>query len=254
MSVRIFPKARQGQGAFNGGEIVENKPIGFPQDGSEVRPYSNLFYWAHARAVKDSTIGLHPHQGFEICSFVLAGQIRHYDTKLQDWKPLAAGDVQIIRAGSGISHSEWMGQGAEIFQIWFDPDLTKTLSRPASYDDYRGADFPVDQPGTGIRVTTLAGAGSPFQMDTPGVQILRIAVESAAYEIELSQGQIVSAYVLSGEVSFNGDAAQPTDFVLVADESRLAMSSQAGAEVFLIISPGLPGYRTYSQMRRMQAA
>ena len=254
MSVRIFPKARQGQGAFNGGEIVENKPIGFPQDGSEVRPYSSLFYWAHARAVTDSTIGLHPHQGFEICSFVLKGQIRHYDTKLQDWKPLEAGDVQIIRAGSGISHSEWMGQGAEIFQIWFDPDLTKTLSQPASYDDYRGSDFPVDRPGEGVRVTTLAGAGSPFQMVTPGVQILRIALDGAAHDLELAQGQIVSSYVLSGELRVNGQAAQTSDFVLVAEEGRFSMESQAGAEVFLIISPALPGYRTYSQIRRMQAA
>ena len=51
MSIRIIPKAQQGSGAFNGGEIVENKPIGFPQDHSSIRPYSNLFYWAHARAV-----------------------------------------------------------------------------------------------------------------------------------------------------------------------------------------------------------
>lgn len=254
MSVRIFPKARQGQGAFNGGEIVENKPIGFPQDGSEVRPYSNLFYWAHARAVKDSTIGLHPHQGFEICSFVLEGQIRHYDTKLQDWKPLEAGDVQIIRAGNGISHSEWMGQNAEIFQIWFDPDLTKTLSKPASYDDYRGSDFPVSHPAEGIRVTTLAGAGSPFQMDTPGVRILRIALDKTSYEVELAPGQIVSAYVLSGETLFNGDAAQTSDFILVAEEGKIHMETQAAAEVFLIISPAMPGYRTYSQIRRMQAA
>ena len=59
MSIRIVPNEQQGSGAFNGGEIVENKPIGFPQDGSTLRPYSNLFYWAHARAVTDSTIGLH---------------------------------------------------------------------------------------------------------------------------------------------------------------------------------------------------
>ena len=140
--IRIIPKEQQGRGAFNGGEIVENKPIGFPQDHSSVRPYSNLFYWAHARAVTDSTIGLHPHQGFEICSFVLKGEIRHYDTKLREWRPLSAGDVQIIRAGNGISHSEWMGKDGEMFQIWFDPNLEATLSKPASYDDYRSADFP----------------------------------------------------------------------------------------------------------------
>ena len=109
MSIRIIPKAQQGTGAFNGGEIVEKKPIGFPKDYSTVRPYSNLFYWVHARAVTDSTIGLHPHQGFDICFFVLKGEIRYYDTQMQ---------------------------------IWFDPNLDRTLGQPASYNDYRSADFP----------------------------------------------------------------------------------------------------------------
>ena len=167
MSIRIIPKEQQGYGAFNGGEIVENKPIGFPSDHSSIRPYSNLFYWAHARAVTDSTIGLHPHQGFEICSFVLKGDIRHYDTKLREWRPLKAGDVQIIRAGNGISHSEWLGKDGEIFQIWFDPNLKKTLAQPPSYDDYPADAFPEKTVGD-ARVKTLIGTGSPFQMDTPG--------------------------------------------------------------------------------------
>ena len=127
-------------------------------------PYSNLFYWAHARAVKDSTIGLHPHQGFEICSFVLQGEIRHYDTNMKEWRPLQAGGVQIIRAGNGISHSEWMGKDAEMFQIWFDPNLQKTIAQPASYDDYKATDFPINTQN-GTQITTLAGVGSPFQMD-----------------------------------------------------------------------------------------
>ena len=45
-----------------------------------------------------STIGLHPHQGFEICSFVLKGKINHFDTKQNKWIPLSEGDVQIIRS------------------------------------------------------------------------------------------------------------------------------------------------------------
>ena len=71
-----------------------------------MKPYSNLFYWAHAWSDKGSLIGEHPHKAFEILSFVLEGDIEHYDSKLRGWKPLQKGDVQIIRAGSGISHAE----------------------------------------------------------------------------------------------------------------------------------------------------
>ncbi|MBV6441453.1 MAG: hypothetical protein EPGJADBJ_03138 [Saprospiraceae bacterium] len=250
MSVRIIPKEQQGYGAFNGGEIVENKPIGFPQDHSSVRPYSNLFYWAHARAVTDSTIGLHPHQGFEICSFVLKGEIRHYDTKLKEWRPLKAGDVQIIRAGNGISHSEWMGKDGEMFQIWFDPDLTRTLEQPASYDDYRAVDFPV-KTENGTTVKTLAGPGSPFRMDTPGVEVFQIELTKGGYAMNTEPGKIYSAYVIEGEVSFNGEAAKQSDFVQITEAEEIEMKSSGGATVFVIASPVTPGYRTYGQLRRV---
>ena len=104
-----------------------------PQDGTK-----SIFYWAHAWTTgKRSTIGLHPHQGFEICTFVLRGSINHFDTKLN--KRLDEGDVQIIR--SGISHSEEILENSEIFQIWFDPDLSKSLKKPASYNDYKIDEF-----------------------------------------------------------------------------------------------------------------
>ncbi|MFN0037118.1 MAG: pirin family protein [Saprospiraceae bacterium] len=246
MPIRIIPKEQQGQGAFNGGEIVENKPIGFPQDHSSVRPYSNLFYWAHARAVTDSTIGLHPHQGFEICSFVLRGEIRHYDTQLKEWRALSAGDVQIIRAGNGISHSEWMGKGGEMFQIWFDPNLEATLSKPASYDDYRAADFPEKTVGD-AQVKTLIGPGSPFRMDTPGVEVFRVEIESGTFRLNAEPGKIYSAYLLEGEASFNGEAAKQFDFVQATELEELVLESVGGASVFVIASPVQPGYRTYGR-------
>lgn len=252
MAITIIPKEKQSYGAFNGGEIVENKPIGFPQDHSSVRPYSNLFYWAHARAVKDSTIGLHPHQGFEICSFVLAGEIRHYDTKLREWRTLHAGDVQIIRSGNGISHSEFMAKDAEMFQIWFDPDLTKTLEQPASYDDYPASGFPV-QLDASATVTTLAGPGSPFRMDTPGVEVLRFDLNAGSHRIAADPAKIYSVYVLEGDVTFNGQPAKTSDFALLNEQTGIDMQVETNAKLFMIVSPAEPGYRTYAQLRRMSA-
>ncbi|MBK8193818.1 MAG: pirin family protein [Lewinellaceae bacterium] len=251
MSIRIIPKEQQGSGAFNGGEIVENKPIGFPQDHSSIRPYSSLFYWAHARAVTDSTIGLHPHQGFEICSFVLNGEIRHYDTKLREWRSLRAGAVQIIRAGNGISHSEWMGKDAEMFQIWFDPNLAKTLEQPASYDDYRAADFP-EKRVNGTLVKTLAGEGSPFKMDTPDVEVMLLELGNEQFSMPADTSKTYSAYVLEGTVAFNGDSAKQYDFALLNEQTNIEMQSEDGAKVFIIASPAQPGYRTYAQLRRAE--
>ena len=143
MNYQIFRKRDQANGAFDGGKIMENKPIGFPQEGGLLRPYSNLFYWAHAWTPgEQSLIGEHPHQGFEIMSFVLKGSLKHYDSKLKDWKTLEEGDAQIIRAGNGITHAELVNDHSEFFQIWMDPNLEYTLSKEASYDDYKSSEFP----------------------------------------------------------------------------------------------------------------
>ena len=48
MKVNFYPPSVQASGNFNFGEILEKKPIGFPQDGGLLKPFSNLFYWAHA--------------------------------------------------------------------------------------------------------------------------------------------------------------------------------------------------------------
>ena len=44
MILDIFQVHDQAKGNFNNGEILENKPIGFPGDGGKLKPYSNIFY------------------------------------------------------------------------------------------------------------------------------------------------------------------------------------------------------------------
>lgn len=247
MTVQVIPKERQAKGAFNGGEIVENKPIGFPREGGVLRPYSNLFYWAYAEAKVDSTIGLHPHEGFEIMSFVLKGNIRHFDTKMNDWKPLQAGDVQIIRAGNGISHAEFIAAGASIFQIWVDPDLSKSLQVPASYDDYAAADLPTDYVG-GVTVTTYIGPGSPFQLTAEGIEARLYAFDLAARSEDVLPEKTYSLYVLSGQYNINGQDVKADDFVVISTADKLEIVPAEAGKVFLFATPTRPSYQTYVEM------
>ncbi len=250
MAIQIIPKERQGSGAFNGGEIIENHPIGFPQNGGEIKPYSNLFYWAHAKAKVDSTIGLHPHQGFEIMSFILKGHIRHYDTKLKEWRQLEAGDVQIIRAGNGISHAEFMAEGAEMFQIWVDPNLGKTLNQPASYNDYKSSELPVVKDGD-IDFKNYAGGGSKFQMDTEGMEIQELNFEKANFQKNISEDFIYSIYVIEGDLKINSQEAKTTDFIIISNAKELNIQSEKPGKLFMITSPKQLNYQTYAEM--MQA-
>ncbi len=250
MKIQVVSKDQQAYGAFNGGQIIENKPIGFPQDGGTLQPYSNLFYWAYAEAKEDSTIGLHPHQGFEIMSFVLKGEIRHFDTKLEEWRPLKKGDAQIIRAGNGISHSEFMAKDSAMFQIWLDPNLNKTLQQEASYDDYTLDRFPVKQIDDWT-ITTYIGANSPFQLDTPEIEIERIKFTSSKQSMDIAKGQIYSIYVLKGNPCINGEQVVQDDYIVINDANTLDIVSEEAGEIFVISSPSKIDYMTYKEM--MQA-
>ena len=244
MSLRIISKAQQAYGAFNGGQIIENKPIGFPQDGGFVRPFSNLFYWARAEAVVDSTIGLHPHRGFEIMSFVLEGRIRHFDSKTNVWLPLEAGSVQIIRAGNGIQHAEHMEQGAVMFQIWTDPDLSRTLQQEATYSDYPADVFPSERVEAVQKITHI-GDGSPFTLDTADLEVTRWSSAGEVVRFTEDVGYIRALYVIKGSGTVNGQTLEQDDFV-IAEEEALDIDPNGEMDLFVIRCALRPDYQTYA--------
>jgi len=245
MELTVLRKADQVSGEFDGGRIKELKPLGFPQDRGRMQAYGSLFYWAYAWAEADSLIGEHPHKGFEILSFVLKGSIEHYDSQLRGWKRLDEGDVQIIRAGGGISHAEKLYNGAEMFQIWFDPGLERTLGIPASYDDYRASSFPETLTGYGRETVYTANHGLGMMAD--GVIIKRTVFADGAHSLPLAAGSVVSLFVLNGKLVIGSESLEKGDFVRVSKASRVDVSA-SDADVFIITTPETPPYVTYQMM------
>ena len=246
MSIHIVKKAHQGSGQFNGGEILENKPISFPREGGELKPYSNLFYWAHAWSENGSTIGLHPHQGFEIMSFVTKGSIEQYDTAHKEWRRLDKGAAQIIRSGSGISHSEKINAGGHMFQVWFDPNLNESIQRPASYDDYPDEVFPVLEEN-GIRTKIYRGEGSPLQMESLGVEIAEKFMNFGEFSLSLSSEKMHSIYLVNGCAEIDGEVIVQDDFIIVKDQGTLLLEVTEDAQFFIISSLEKVSYRTYAE-------
>ena len=245
MGISIYKKSDQASGSFNSGEILEKKPIGFPNDDGKLKPYSNIFYWAHAWTPNEkSTIGLHPHRGFEICSFVLKGKINHFDTKQNRWIPLEQGDVQVIRSGNGISHSEEICDRSEIFQIWFDPDLTKTLIKEASYSDYKSTEFPVSSIKNKV-VKNIIGNDSPVEIDSEGVIVNEYLFGIGDHLIDINEGYVHSIFLMEGILSFNGAEYSPGTFFKIQNEKNFKVIVLDKAKFFEIISPVKPSYSTY---------
>ena len=247
MSVKINTKESQAKGSFAGGLILENKPIGFPQDDGDQKPYSNLFYWANAWSDKGGLIGEHPHKFFEIMSFVIAGEIEHYDNKFDRWLPLEKGDAQIIRSGNGITHAEKIKENSRMFQIWFDPNIQETMSQPASYDDYKSADMNYYEE-EGITYKNYIGNGGPITMDAEGVEISEMKISKGNHQLSLNESKIYSCYLLNGEIGIGENFINPDDFFIVEGENNLNINVIENAKLFMVANPVKLSHKAYSEL------
>ncbi|MBM3919514.1 MAG: pirin family protein [Sphingomonadales bacterium] len=77
--------------------------------------------------------GTHPHDNMEIITIPLEGALEHRDS-MGNLGVIRKGDVQVMSAGTGITHSEYNhhpDQDLKLFQIWVFPDRKNV---PPRYD------------------------------------------------------------------------------------------------------------------------
>ncbi|MBM7568513.1 pirin family protein [Paenibacillus sacheonensis] len=198
-NIRIYSPDQQVSEVFPGGSITVQKPIGFPHQDSVVRRVGPLFYWSWAHTDNEGGIGLHPHEGFEIMSYVLNGKLIHGDT-LGTESAVGQGGIQVMQTGSGVSHKEkFFGPDGEAFQIWLEPHLSEALKRRPTYADYRHEDFPLASPAPGVSVKTILGAESPIELVTDA-KMWDITVEPGhAHEQDIPPGYTWAALAVRGD-------------------------------------------------------
>jgi redox-sensitive bicupin YhaK (pirin superfamily) len=88
----------------------------------------NRVHWGDLRVWNDDVIAPktgfppHPHRDMEIITYVREGAISHQDS-LGNKGRTEAGDVQVMSAGTGITHAEYNldDETCRLFQIWIIP-------------------------------------------------------------------------------------------------------------------------------------
>ena len=101
--------------------------------------------WGRIRVWNDDTIAAksgfppHPHRDMEIVTYVRTGAITHQDS-LGNKGRTAAGDVQVMSAGTGVTHAEFNleDEDTTLFQIWIETD------RPGAQPGWGAKPFPKD--------------------------------------------------------------------------------------------------------------
>lgn len=177
----------------------------------------------------------HPHDNMEIISIPLSGDLDHADS-MGNVSVIRKGDIQVMSAGSGITHSEYnKNKDAEVrfLQIWVFPDKRNVTPR---YDQL--SLNPDD------RMNKFQQILSPNPEDE-GVWIhqnawFHLATMTKGTELTYerkSNSNGIYFFILEGSVTADGETLNRRDGMAVTDEARVTVSANEHAEVLVMEVP-----------------
>jgi redox-sensitive bicupin YhaK (pirin superfamily) len=191
----------------------------------------NLFVLNDDEIAPGTGFPLHPHANVEIITYVREGAVTHRDD-LGNKGRTAAGDVQVMSAGTGIRHSEENieTKPTKIFQIWLRPRHAGGAPR------WGNRPFPkADRAG---RLVVLA---SGFQTDDEALPIradARVmgATLKAGQRISYDLGEDRMAYLVTarGDVVVNGTRIHSREGAAIRRDRHLEIEARDDAEILLI--------------------
>jgi redox-sensitive bicupin YhaK (pirin superfamily) len=172
----------------------------------------------------------HPHEDMEIITFVRKGAISHRDSKGNAGRT-AAGDVQVMSAGTGIFHSEFNleSEDTNLYQIWI---LPHTKGVEPKWDTKEFPQTPVDD--------TL-----PLLVSGDGRAPLHIHQDAFIYGGKLNAGTAIThpvkmqAYVLvsEGAITLNGITLHKGDGAEAIEEDILHITAIEDTEIVVLDVP-----------------
>ena len=181
----------------------------------------------------------HPHRGFETVTFILAGNLAHYDSGGHA-SVIEAGGVQWMTAGSGLVHAEVSppefkrdGGPLEILQLWVNLPARLKMTGPR-YSGVQQDEIPaVPLPGNAGELLLVSGAfdgteGPIHSLTGVFMAVVRLAPGGRA-ELPAPQGRAVFLYVARGSVTVAGVPAERWHLVSVNDDGD-ALAVAAGED------------------------
>lgn len=169
--------------------------------------------------------GTHPHQDFEIISYVVSGALKHADS-MGHTAVMTAGEVQRISAGTGIAHSEFNNSPSEpvhFLQIWL---LPSRKGFPPSYAQKSFTSAP-----TNALTLACSPGGSNLSISIYQDVMLYVGKLAAKGKISHELGDQRHGWVqlIEGDLDLNGNMLSPGDGAALDCEAAIQFQSEKGA-------------------------
>jgi quercetin 2,3-dioxygenase len=177
----------------------------------------------------------HPHRDMEIFSYVLEGQLAHEDS-LGNKRVLQPGDIQLMRAGSGIRHSEFNPSASDdchLLQIWITPQARGL--KPA-YTEWEPASGQTDGPKT-LVISPDGRQGSATIAQDAFIYLLKLA-KGAEAKHELVAGRGMWLHVAKGTLTVEGIELHEGDAISLEEATNVSFRSDAGPVEALLFDLG----------------
>lgn len=192
--------------------------------------FSDLRVINEDRVEPGQGFGTHPHRDMEIFSYVLEGALAHRDS-MGTGSQIQPGDVQLMSAGSGVTHSEFNGSKDEpvhFLQIWIVPD--RIGGKPV-YQQQHFSD--ADKRGRLRLIISPDGRDGSLriQQDTRVYAGLFDGDETATLTLDRSRHAYV--HVARGSIELDGAKLEAGDGVRLRNPQTLKLSAGKDAEVLV---------------------
>lgn len=174
--------------------------------------------------------GTHGHRDMEIISYVLSGGLQHKDS-MGNGSVIHSGDVQLMSAGTGVTHSEFNGSQSELvhfLQIWIMPS---SAGGTPSYQEKR---FPEVERTNQLRlVVSRTGEQGALRIKQDMSLYASILDPNQQLRHPLHRGRHAWLQIARGSVMVNGQQLNAGDGAALSDAPEVAIQSTSATELLL---------------------
>lgn len=192
--------------------------------------FSDLLVINDDQVAKSRGFGAHPHSNMEIISYVLEGALAHKDS-MGTGSVIVPGDVQLMSAGSGVTHSEFnhsQTEGVHFLQIWIVPAEKNT---PPGYQQVSVPES--EKRGQMRLIVSPEGTDGSLKVRQDMRIYTGLFTGDESQTVTLPEDRYAYIHVASGSITVNGIEFKAGDGARVRNERTLTFTNGQDAEVLL---------------------
>ena len=197
--------------------------------------YPPLIVWNDDRIQPGTGFPMHSHRDMEIITYIRQGAITHKDS-LGNNGVTKAGEIQIMSAGTGITHSEYNYENTEtlLFQIWIQPNQNNIKPRWENVAINSYHELGIHPLASGEKEL---GNSNIIKLFQDASLYLVNGAQKNDLEFELKNGRKMYVVVAKGSTTINKNEVQSRDGVFINNENKLYFNFKEDSELIFFDLP-----------------